>query len=362
MNVDWNWIKQRPHFLAEYMEQYYDIRIVNQYRYSRKGYQNRDYKKNIYMLKVIPRIDRYNSLKWINIIIKKIKIKRLIDEYQPDYFYLTYPEQYKWLPENCSGKIVYDCMDDYYGLSRKVHQKKEIVKDELELCQNADFLIVSSKYLKATLSKRYGTAIIDRAEIVRNAFNGKIADISLPIKKQKNYIICYFGTISDWFDFDLIKRSLNEFDTIEYLLIGPLHRNVVIPNDNRIRYGGTVEHDKLGEIVGQVDCFIMPFILDESIKAVDPVKLYEYINFNRNIISIRYEEVERFSNFVLFYNNYEEYREIIKKLLHTNGLKYTQEMRKEFLMNNSWKTRAEAINRFLIKDNLGIGLRENEKS
>ena len=28
IHIDWNWIKQRPQFLAESMEEYYDINIV----------------------------------------------------------------------------------------------------------------------------------------------------------------------------------------------------------------------------------------------------------------------------------------------------------------------------------------------
>ena len=75
MNVDWNWIKQRPHFIAEHLQAYYNLLIVNQYRYSKKGFQNRAYGRNIYILKVVPRIDRYRWFRWINIVIKRKKIK-----------------------------------------------------------------------------------------------------------------------------------------------------------------------------------------------------------------------------------------------------------------------------------------------
>ena len=47
---------------------------------------------------------------------------------------------------------------------------------------------------------------------------------------------------------------------------------------------------------------MMPFILNELIESVDPVKLYEYINFEKNIICIKYDEILRFKDFVYFYN------------------------------------------------------------
>lgn len=361
MNVDWNWIKQRPHFIAEHLQAYYNLLIVNQYRYSKKGFQNRAYGRNIYILKVVPRIDRYRWFRWINIVIKRKKIKQLINRFQPDYLYLTHPEQYKWLPKDCHSKILYDCMDDHYGLSRNEHQKKDIVKDEFELCKKTDILIVSSQYLKGILSRRYGNDVINKAYIVRNAFGGKIVDMPLVKNANRNYVICYFGTISDWFDFELIRKSIDEFDDIEYLLIGPLHRNVAIPIHSRIRYIGTVEHEKLAETIAAVDCFIMPFILDESIKAVDPVKLYEYINFNRNVICVRYDEIERFSDFVLFYRTYEEFSDVIKGILEKKSLKYTQEMRMNFLMNNCWESRADMIHEILINNNLAVES-ENEEN
>ena len=40
---------------------------------------------------------------------------------------------------------------------------------------------------------------------------------------------------------------------------------------------------------------IMPFKLNELVKSVDPVKLYEYINYNKPIISIFYQEIKRYS-------------------------------------------------------------------
>lgn len=99
MNVDWNWIKQRPHFLAEQLAHYYDITVVNQYRYTKKGYQSRKFDGNFVSFKVVPRIDRYASFRWINVILKKKVLKNLIDSEKPDFIWLTDPDQINWLPK-----------------------------------------------------------------------------------------------------------------------------------------------------------------------------------------------------------------------------------------------------------------------
>lgn len=344
MNVDWNWIKQRPHYIAEELMQFYDVYVVYQYRYTRNGYQNRDVNNNIIAMKVIPRIDRYNSLRWINLALKKHIISKLIRQIRPDYIYVTFPEQIEWIPQRTDAQIIYDCMDDHYGLATNGNLKKIILKDEKILCKRSKRIFISSLALKDILSNRYRINIHNKVTLVRNGYNGKIAFQKL-YNNSKNdlFTICYFGTIAEWFDFDLITRSLRDFTNIRYKLIGPVLRNIQIPNNPRIQYVGTVEHDELLEVTDDADCFIMPFQLNESIRAVDPVKLYEYINLNKNIICVRYQEVERFEHYAYLYNDYEEFKKCLNNILQNNALKYTNEERIEFLHKNSWEERSKTI-------------------
>ena len=42
----------------------------------------------------------------------------------------------------------------------------------------------------------------------------------------------------------------------------------------------------------------MPFKLNDIIRDVDPVKLYEYISMGKPVISVYYKEVNQFRDFV----------------------------------------------------------------
>ena len=141
----------------------------------------------------------------------------------------------------------------------------------------------------------------------------------------------------------MIGNSLEKFENLEYLLIGPLHRNVTIPDHERIRYAGTVEHAELAEMTKEVDCFVMPFKLDDSIRAVDPVKLYEYINFGKNIICVEYDEIERFSDYVYFYRDKDEYLEAVAAVMKSNDVKYNHDQRIKLLNGSSWAYRCQQI-------------------
>ena len=58
----------------------------------------------------------------------------------------------------------------------------------------------------------------------------------------------------------------------------------------------------------------MPFVINEIINAVDPVKIYEYINFNKDIIMCYYDEVRRFNKYKMILCREEESIGYLKSL------------------------------------------------
>ena len=56
-NVDWYWIKQRPHFIAEGLARTYNVKFVYQHRYNRSIMQKsreQSIVKKVYPIYVIP--------------------------------------------------------------------------------------------------------------------------------------------------------------------------------------------------------------------------------------------------------------------------------------------------------------------
>ncbi len=343
MQVDWNWIKQRPHFLAEELAKDQEMVVMYQHRYSRSGHQNRsggDLKlRPIY---VIPRGDRYPLLRNINRKIKNAAISAQVKKMKADCLYLTFPDQVEAIPKNFSGKVIYDCMDNHPAFLQDPAARQAVQAQEAALVARATHVLVSSQKLAQVLLERYGQQHREKLVLVRNGYNGEILDIqSVPNAQQDRYTAAYFGTISSWFDFEYLCKSLEEFPNLQYLLMGPA--DATIPQHDRIRYIGTVEHKDLQEATQDAQCLMMPFVVNEIIESVDPVKLYEYINFNKDILCVKYPEIERFAPYVHFYTDYASFREQLLQLMQRTDVKYTKEERVAFLRQNSWKERANTI-------------------
>ena len=347
MNVDWNWIKQRPHFVAEKMSKKSNLIIIYQFLYGRKKLQKRSNKNlNLKPIYVIPKLSGIKRLKFVNDVILSFFVKKNIRKHQSDIIFTTYPTQVDMIPSEFDGEIYYDCMDNHSAFINNEKERKKLEREEKDLISKATKVFVSSEYLRRTISKRYQVEL-EKVVLVRNAYNGNIIEpeIAATKKTDKSVIkLAYIGTISSWFDFDTIMDVLGKKNNVEVHLYGPIDK-VDIPNNSRIIYHGVIEHEKLYETIKRMDCLIMPFVLNEIIEAVDPVKVYEYVNFCKNIIIRKYPEVERLKDFVYFYNNSAEFIDAIDKIEQSKTIKYSMKQRTDFLKENSWENRVAIISK-----------------
>jgi len=350
MNVDWNWIKQRPHFIAERLQGKYYVHVMYQHRYGREGFQKRVPDKiDVKPIYVIPRGDRFALGSKINRWIKNRSIISAINRTKAKYLYLTFPDQAGAIPNDFKGAVIYDCMDNHPAFIDDYKKRNEMISMEKQMVTRANIILASSENLISVLLDRFGNIINNKIHLIRNGYNGSIVDVqeTIPLKVLDKFTFTYLGTVSSWFNFDYIIKSLEDFPSIQYEIFGPVAR-VSIPKHDRVIYRGTVEHDQLLQNVKDSDCLIMPFMVNEIIESVDPVKLYEYINFNKNILCCEYKEIRRFEPFVNFYSDYSSYRTCIQNLLDSRGkIKYSQKNRNEFLIDNNWDARVDDVERLI---------------
>lgn len=352
MHIDWNWIKQRPHFIAEKLkDKGYDIRVLSPLSRKRKNLtKNEDTNVKLCPYLRIPLRDKFKFLSYIDEKLVKFFIKFQIIMYKPDYIWVTFPELNKFLPQNTSAKIIYDCMDDAVEFFSKTEQREIMQNNEKELIKRANLLLASSEYLKNKLLKKYN--VRNEIYVIRNAHKFTNLTDKTEIQSERsintNFKICYFGTISSWFDNEAITCMLNNFNNVEIHLIGPIEDGYEKLTHNRLKYYGPVDHRDLAYYVSDADCFIMPFILNELIKSVDPVKLYEYIYFNKSIISVYYDEIRYFNNFVEFYDSKDDLKKVLEKIILSNfEPKYSNVERLKFLKDNTWDSRVNEINKLI---------------
>lgn len=344
MHLDWRWIKQRPHFIAEGLSKRYDVTVVH---FCSKNYLFKNYDKLNNNLRILPalRLPLYQNrvIYALNKIYLKLYFKLLIKKHKPDYIWITFPQLYDYIPNENNCKIIYDCMDLAIGFDFNDRFKIKINNLEKKVIKDASIVFGSSNYIFDDLIKKYGCK--NKTFLIRNAFAGEIIDsCEENLEKNERIKIGYVGTISKWVDFKTIEEILNLFKNIEFHFIGPWERGKKIKS-NRCLFYGSLDYYKIYNYIKNFNCLIVPFKLDKKIRSADPGKIYGYINYNKPIISVYYEELDYFSSFLYFYNNTKELQYLLEKMIR-NGFKrkYSNSERLKFLIDNTWNKRIEQIN------------------
>ena len=351
MDVDWDWIKQRPQFLAERLSQIYEVHVFCRTfpitLLTKSSHKTKANNVNVHRFYTLP-FSFKKGIYFINKIYLKLYFWFFLKKYNPEFLWIPFPILYEFIPKN-KYKIIYDCMDDYTEFGFNSYYNKKIEKCEERLIDDSSIIFASSQNLYKKLNEKYNKKIQDKIFIIRNAFDGLIfenqPEKEEELKEKPLFKIGYVGTVSSWLDFEILEKTLQQFKEIEYHIIGPVYEEVSgVTTNERIIFHGSVEHDKLYSHVKEYDCMIMPFKLNDLISSVDPVKLYEYINYNKPIISIYYDEIKRFSPFVNFYSDQSELIEVLNSLIKEKfPKKYSEEDRRKFLEKNSWNNRISQI-------------------
>lgn len=177
MHINWNWIKQRPHFLYEELSYYIDIdlyyidRFLDRSKHKINNMRNTYRSSEVNKITKLPLSGRYT---WLQQIEKFTNRKISLEQY--NYIWITSPLILEFIPlKELEGKqIIYDCMDDFlefYHDSDKINRMKKL---EFELVQVADIVITSSSFLKDKMQSVYGRHLKQAPFLINNGISSSL--------------------------------------------------------------------------------------------------------------------------------------------------------------------------------------------
>jgi teichuronic acid biosynthesis glycosyltransferase TuaH len=345
-HVPWQWIKQRPHFMAEELSKYFDVDFFYEIGYNKKNLIDNEVENNV-KLKPIFRFpfNRFETIRKINSVLHKFYLSFISNSY--DILYVTHPiviDKFSKKSLKNFKLIIYDCMDDalsFPDVEKNQKRKNIIMKYESYLCNISDLILVSSENLKEKLIQRYNLKN-EKIFLLHNAikvYDNKYDKCSLIF--PKDYInITYIGTIDKWIDFEAIKYAVSKNQNICFHFFGPLSIEDSVFKEERIIYHGIIPHVEVFKVIRQSDILLLPFIVNDLIESVNPVKLYEYLYEGKPVIASYYKELEIFKDYIYFYSNKEEFVEKIEDIIKNKFMppKSPKEC-KSFASKNTWEKR-----------------------
>jgi GT2 family glycosyltransferase len=350
MHVDWEWIWQRPHEFARQLGKDFDVLVLYPVG-RRRGATVRNSRDGLALRPFLQLYRRRENrlIAAANRLEVQWSIRATIRRFRPDAVWVTHPELMEYLPSNLLARLVYDCMDDALAFPQPSVFTERMERDESVLVRRADAILTSSASLGETLRARYGSNV--STHLVRNGCDKgqPVGSASISRGTDGFWHIGYVGTLAN-VDVEALMTLVREVPEICVDLVGPIVLWTGPTDHPRVHLRGAMKHEQLSDFAAACSCMVAPFPRTQLVLGVDPVKLYEYVNWGRPIVCLLYPEVERFGDFVEFYETPEDLVRVISRMC-SEGFerKYTDEQRTAFLTENTWDVRGHQI-RHEIRD------------
>jgi glycosyltransferase involved in cell wall biosynthesis len=227
--------------------------------------------------------------------------------------YITYPffNYMSYFFKN--AKVIYDVLDDLTSFNLYCPSMTE---DHIDLLKNADITFFSSEILfnknikhqknKTSKSRNYlienGVWIDDF--VLSKSQSKRINQLE---KNNSNVYIGYHGAISEYLDWNLLKK-ITLIQNVKLILIGPIvnfsqdtKKNVLRDstlNSPNVIHIDLIPYNELKEYIKYFDIALIPFSLNEVTQAVSPLKLFEYIAMKKRVFATPTDTLLKYSKII----------------------------------------------------------------
>lgn len=126
----------------------------------------------------------------------------------------------------------------------------------------------------------------------------------------------FFG----WFDWNIMNKICNEMYNINFVLIGNVSNKIFLPRNKNCIYLGYKNIEELPSYLYYCKIAICPFKNNKLLHTISPIKIFEYMQFKKQIITIKNDELIKYKNILHEYKNYKEFKFLINELFYNNKL------------------------------------------
>ncbi|GAD89342.1 MULTISPECIES: glycosyltransferase [Vibrio] len=230
------------------------------------------------------------------------------------------------------SSVVYYCGDDFGSLAGVDHAT--VLEHESTLTDKADLILTASE----AMQQRFPAC---KTQLLRHGVNYPLFNTpttpanDLPTGKP---IAGFYGSLSTWLDYDLINQTAKALPNWNFVFIGhnELNHNP-FANLSNIHLLGPKPHHELPRYCQHWDVSLLPFLLNEQIKACSPLKLMEYIACGTPIISTHFPAITPFIEQVNCINSTQQ---LIERLQNVQALSPCDS---QCVKQQSWQQRSEFV-------------------
>jgi glycosyltransferase involved in cell wall biosynthesis len=243
--------------------------------------------------------------------------------------------------------LVYHCIDDYSALPGVDRAAVKALDDQLGL--QADLVVAASQPVfdsKRSLRGERPTLLMPHGVDVRHFAKAQTEPASMPpeLAGLPRPFVSFTGLIERWVDLELVGWLAEQLPRVTFVMIGRIAvPRKDVPTAPNIVYLGPRPYETLPTYGHFFDAAILPYRLNDQLKAANPLKLREYLAMGVPIVSVSTPEIDRFAEVVAITHSREEFLAALVRALESPQDRAAVQRRMDAVADSSWESRVDGL-------------------
>lgn len=281
--------------------------------------------------------------------------KHIFGEDTEILYWIFKHDQLPWVQKGTH--FIYEIYDDYTMNFETGEILEDVLKGENKVIPKASHVFFTSEPLadrKAALAKSWS--------VVGNGVNYDIFEkyrIAEDTAIQKRPVVGYLGNLSDFFNWELMCEVVETMPEIDFIFYGQIEREKIgeraIYTDKLMALPNTVFTGRVTREEGAVginlaDVLIIPFVINDAMHAVNPLKLWEYFATGKPVVSSPMDAINISDPVLRVAKTSHEWKEAIEQSIIESDTAISQQrinMAQEHSWDNLTRNHISALNDIL---------------
>lgn len=242
--------------------------------------------------------------------------------------------------------FVYYCVDEFSEFGG--YDREAIHRAERATLAAADAVVATSRVLYESKRREHGNVMLlphgvdyqHFASSDRRSIPPELADLRGPV-------LGFFGLIAEWVDAGLISAVARARPNWTIVLIGEARTDVsALAGLSNVRMLGRQPYEALPGFCRRFDAGLVPFRLNALTRAVNPIKLREYLAAGLPVAATPLPEMGNFGGLVEIGETAGEFVEACERAIASNDAT-SRARRRAAVAGDSWDARVNQISEWL---------------